>query len=77
MFSSQFANIVTFFYPLGNTPAVSLTQNLPLEREANVLLLGCGDIRHILFTVHTDRKFPLIISPHLPTYRSLVGHHML
>ena len=57
MLTSQFANIVTFFYPLGNTPAVSLTQGLPLKRRADVLLLGSGDIRHILFTVHTDREF--------------------
>jgi transcriptional regulator of nitric oxide reductase len=57
MLTSQFANIVTFFYPLGNTPAVSLAQGLPLERQADILLLGNGDIRHVLFTVHTDREF--------------------
>ena len=57
MLTSQYANIVTFFYPLGNTPAVSLSQGLPSEREADILLLGSGDLRHILFTVHTDRKF--------------------
>jgi Domain of unknown function (DUF4470) len=56
MLTSQFANLVTFFYPLGNTPAVSLTQNLPSKRQADVLLLGSGDVRHILFTVHTDRE---------------------
>ncbi|KAF1952907.1 hypothetical protein CC80DRAFT_571306 [Byssothecium circinans] len=41
-----------FFYPTGNTPAVCLTQNLPPDRDAVVLLLGCGDIRNILFTTY-------------------------
>ncbi|KAF2034802.1 hypothetical protein EK21DRAFT_55723 [Setomelanomma holmii] len=41
-----------FFYPVGNTPAVCLTQSLPPELDADLLLLGCGDIRNILFTVY-------------------------
>ncbi|KAF2124344.1 hypothetical protein P153DRAFT_400973 [Dothidotthia symphoricarpi CBS 119687] len=41
-----------FFYPAGNTPAVCLTQSLPPEQDAALLLLGCGDIRNILFTVY-------------------------
>ena len=44
------------FYPIGNTPAVCLTQCLPLEKQANILLLGCGDVRNILFTAHSDGK---------------------
>jgi len=44
----------TFFYPLGNTSAVRLTENLPPENNADVLLLGCGDARHILYTVYAD-----------------------
>jgi len=44
----------TFFYPLGNTSAVRLTENLPPEHNADVLLLGCGDARHILHTVYAD-----------------------
>ena len=57
MLTPAVANITSFFYPIGNTPAVSLTQNFPPEKKADVLLLGCGDIRHILFTIHTDRGF--------------------
>ena len=57
MLTPAFANITSFFYPIGNTPAVSLTQNLPPEGKADILLLGCGDVRHILFTAHTDREF--------------------
>ncbi|KAL4077707.1 hypothetical protein J3A83DRAFT_4475246 [Scleroderma citrinum] len=47
-----------FFYPVGNTPAVCLTENLPPERHADVLLLGCGDARHILYTVYADGTHP-------------------
>lgn len=47
-------DILRFFYPLGNTPAVCLTQELPPEKQADVLLLGCGDVRSILFTAFAD-----------------------
>jgi hypothetical protein len=50
-------NIVNFFYPIGNTPAVCLTQDLPCEKEADILLLGCGDVRNILFTTYSDSEF--------------------
>ncbi|KAK3171305.1 hypothetical protein OEA41_003389 [Lepraria neglecta] len=45
MLTPAIVNIVSFFYPIGNTPAVCLTQDLPREKQADVLLLGCGDIR--------------------------------
>lgn len=45
---------VTYFYPIGNTSAVRLTEHLPPEQQANILLLACGDPRHILYTVHTN-----------------------
>ncbi|KAJ6624931.1 hypothetical protein B0H10DRAFT_1783805 [Mycena sp. CBHHK59/15] len=44
----------SFFYPIGNSSAVCLTQNLLPEKSANVLLLGCGDPRNILYTLHVD-----------------------
>ncbi|KIJ15484.1 hypothetical protein PAXINDRAFT_162991 [Paxillus involutus ATCC 200175] len=44
----------TFFYPTGNTSAIRLTENLPPEQQANILLLACGDPRHILYTVYTN-----------------------
>ncbi|KAJ6504894.1 hypothetical protein C8R47DRAFT_1210140 [Mycena vitilis] len=44
----------SFFYPVGNTSAVCLTDNIPPEKPANVLLLGCGDPRNILYTLHID-----------------------
>jgi hypothetical protein len=38
---------ITFFYPIGNTPAVSLTHDLAAEDDARILLLGCGDLRNM------------------------------
>ncbi|KAH6912448.1 hypothetical protein BKA70DRAFT_1263866 [Coprinopsis sp. MPI-PUGE-AT-0042] len=46
----------TFFYPVGNTPAIHLTASLPPEQRADVLLLGCGDVRNILFTVYMESE---------------------
>ncbi|KAF9476997.1 hypothetical protein BDN70DRAFT_838433 [Pholiota conissans] len=43
-----------FFYPIGNTPPVCLTQDLAPEKNAEILLLGCGDPRNILYTVYAD-----------------------
>ncbi|KAI6104717.1 hypothetical protein EV401DRAFT_642340 [Pisolithus croceorrhizus] len=43
-----------FFYPLGNTSAICLTDELPPECKADVLFLGCGDPRNILYTVYAD-----------------------
>ncbi|KAG8723303.1 hypothetical protein FRC09_003904 [Ceratobasidium sp. 395] len=48
----------TFFYPIGNTAAFSLTQDLSPEQPADVLLLGCGDPRNILFTLLSDVNAP-------------------
>ncbi|EKM79834.1 hypothetical protein AGABI1DRAFT_18833, partial [Agaricus bisporus var. burnettii JB137-S8] len=48
----------SFFYPIGNTPPVSLTDHLPPEGAATILLLGCGDPRHILYTITTDHGIP-------------------
>lgn len=40
-----------FFYPFGNTPARLLTRQFPPHlATCRILLLGCGDPRHVLFT---------------------------
>ncbi|KAJ7880345.1 hypothetical protein B0H14DRAFT_2435899 [Mycena olivaceomarginata] len=44
----------SFFYPVGNSSAVCLTDNIPPEKSATVLSLGCGDPRNILYTLHAD-----------------------
>ncbi|RPA80865.1 hypothetical protein BJ508DRAFT_326956 [Ascobolus immersus RN42] len=43
-----------FFYAVGNTPAICLTDTLAPEEDAEILLLGCGDVRNILFTLFSD-----------------------
>ncbi|KAK6363514.1 hypothetical protein TWF730_000946 [Orbilia blumenaviensis] len=43
-----------FYYPIGNTPAINLLGHLSPEIDAEVLLLGCGDVRNILFTIFTE-----------------------
>lgn len=46
-----------FFYPIGNTPAVSLVAHQPPENKtAEILLLGCGDIRNVLYTVFCNQQ---------------------
>jgi hypothetical protein len=64
MSSPVVVDILTFFYPIGNTPAVNLTRDLPREQPANILLLGCGDVRNILFTVYADQDSGLSIILH-------------
>jgi hypothetical protein len=59
MYAPVVVDIVTFFYPIGNTPAVQLTRDLPREQPADILLLGCGDVRNILFTVYADQDTSL------------------
>jgi hypothetical protein len=46
------------FFPMGINAATSLTQDLSPEQSADILLLGCGDPRSILFTVSTDVTCP-------------------
>jgi hypothetical protein len=45
-----------WFYPIGNTAAVSLTQDLPPGKQANCLVLGNGDPRNILFTLYNEEN---------------------
>ena len=56
MLGPVYLDILTFFYPIGNTPAVSLTRDLSPEQKEDVLLLGCGDARNILFTLYTEQN---------------------
>ncbi|KAL1703107.1 hypothetical protein EV121DRAFT_292695 [Schizophyllum commune] len=45
-----------FFYPIGNTSAVSLTRDLAPETPATILHLGCGDPRNVLYTVFSEAR---------------------
>ncbi|KAA1466604.1 hypothetical protein DENSPDRAFT_831464 [Dentipellis sp. KUC8613] len=44
----------TFFYPIGNTSPICLTQDIAPDQSANILLLGCGDPRNILYTLYAS-----------------------
>ncbi|KKY32509.1 putative mynd finger family protein [Diaporthe ampelina] len=46
------------FHAIGNTPAVALTRNVPQGVDADILLLGAGDVRHILYTAYHERGLP-------------------
>ena len=48
--------------PLRSTPPVNLTQDLPPEHHADILLLECGDARNILFTTYMDPRRPLDVT---------------
>ncbi|KZV71430.1 hypothetical protein PENSPDRAFT_664442 [Peniophora sp. CONT] len=43
-----------FFYPIGNTSAISLTRDLAPSVPVNLLLLGCGDPRNVLYTMFCE-----------------------
>lgn len=45
-----------WFFPFGNTAAVSLSQDLPPGKSLIALLLGNGDPRNILFTLFNDQN---------------------
>ncbi|XXH06117.1 hypothetical protein Hte_012562 [Hypoxylon texense] len=62
MLTPAFCNIITFFYPIGYTPAALLTQDIPPGAQANILLLGSGDVRSTLFTSHVDARNVLLLS---------------
>ena len=56
MLNPAWVNVVSYFYPLGNTPAVCLTQNLPPGEDARILSLGCGDVRNVLYTAYAHHS---------------------
>lgn len=58
MLTPSLLNAVLPLYAVGNTPAVSLTRCLPQGVDADILLLGCGDVRHILYTAYAETGFP-------------------
>ncbi|KAK1981318.1 MYND finger [Colletotrichum cereale] len=58
MFTPTVANCISFFYAVGNTPAINLAKNLPHGVDASLLLLGCGDVRNILHTSYNEDGLP-------------------
>lgn len=43
-----------YLYAIGNTSAVSVSMDLAPEGPADILLLGCGDPRNVLYTVFSE-----------------------
>ncbi|EOA85592.1 uncharacterized protein SETTUDRAFT_40231 [Exserohilum turcica Et28A] len=41
---------------VGNTPARCLTRDLLCEDKGDLLLLGCGDVRNVLFTLYSEQN---------------------
>ncbi|KAK7043352.1 MYND-type domain-containing protein [Favolaschia claudopus] len=45
-----------YFYPIGNTAAVSLARDVPPDKDITLLLMGCGDPRNVLFTLFSEHE---------------------
>ncbi|KAI3394712.1 hypothetical protein diail_2297 [Diaporthe ilicicola] len=58
MLTPTVLNVVLPQYLIGNTPAWSLTRCVPQGVDADILLLGSGDVRHILYTAYHEKGFP-------------------
>lgn len=55
MLTPTILNVVLPFYAVGDSPAVTLTRNVPQGVDADILLLGSGDVRHILYTAYHEK----------------------
>lgn len=56
MLTPTYVNVKSFFYPIGNTPAVNLLRDYcPDEEPVEILAIGCGDVRNILFTLWSEQ----------------------
>ncbi|XP_046553126.1 uncharacterized protein LOC124262663 [Haliotis rubra] len=59
------------YYPIGNSRSVDVTQGCQVAKECDILLLGCGDVRNVLHTLHllhedgTTKSTDQIINFHL------------
>ncbi|KAG9528552.1 hypothetical protein KCU93_g4320, partial [Aureobasidium melanogenum] len=57
MLTATRLSIKPYFYPLGNTPATHLLRNhLPSVEPVEILAIGCGDVRNILFTIWSEQR---------------------
>ncbi|KAL8345340.1 hypothetical protein RB601_005397 [Gaeumannomyces tritici] len=49
---------VDYLYALGNTPAINVARAVPPGVNADILLLGCGDVRNLLYTAYAEKGMP-------------------
>ncbi|KAI5269360.1 hypothetical protein E4T47_07180 [Aureobasidium subglaciale] len=56
MLTSTHINLKSFFYPIGNTPATNLLRDYRRcgKKPVEILAIGCGDVRNILFTLWSN-----------------------
>lgn len=57
MLTSTYINPRFFSYPIGNTPAANLLRDVrPGNEPVEILAIGCGDVRNILFTLWSQKR---------------------
>ncbi len=44
------------YYPIGNSQSYDIIQGCRVGKHCDILLLGCGDVRNILHTLHVLRQ---------------------
>lgn len=58
MLTPTVANHFSFFYAVGNTPAINLARSVPHGQDVSALSLGCGDLRNLLYTAYIEDGLP-------------------
>ncbi|EKJ78693.1 hypothetical protein FPSE_01181 [Fusarium pseudograminearum CS3096] len=58
MLTPTIAVKTSFLYAAGNTPATSLTRSIPHGQDVDILSLGCGDLRNVLYTTYLEKGLP-------------------
>lgn len=56
MLTPTIAAKTSFLYAAGNTPATSLTRSNPHGQDVDILSLGCGDLRNVLYTTYLEKE---------------------
>ncbi|XP_048238610.1 uncharacterized protein LOC124143036 isoform X2 [Haliotis rufescens] len=72
------------YYPVGNSRSVDVTLGCQVAKECDILLLGCGDIRNVLHTLHvlhqdgTTKSKGQIINFHLNDHETgILGRDLI
>lgn len=57
MLTPTVLNRFGWLYASGNTPATNLARGVPKDQNADILSLGCGDLRNVLYTCYVEDDF--------------------
>jgi len=60
MLTPTIANRLSWLYAVGNTPATNLARSVPHGEDADILTLGCGDLRNILYTAYVEKGLGMV-----------------